>query len=333
MAVARAGASVRGLELFEHLGELAGAKPSTPYVLPVPFTNQINGGVHSGNPLAMQEFMVCPVGASGIRHAMQIAAEVYHNLKVVITEKYGLAGTGVGDEGGFAPPVETAKEALQLLVEATRRAGHTDAVKFAIDPASSEFFKNGQYDLTFKSGKRNDGQLVLSGDQLGDAYRDLAREFPIALLEDPFAEDDWQSWTAFVKRQVEREGNHFEIVGDDLLATNLKRMQLAHDRKACNSLLLKINQIGTITESIAAAKKAYEYGWSVFVSHRSGETLDSFIADLVVGLRAGHIKSGAPCRGERLAKYNRLMMIEELLEGQGVYAGPNFRYVHQSSLY
>jgi enolase len=251
MAVARAGASVKGLHLYEHIGTLAGALASAPYVLPVPFTNQLNGGVHSGNPLAMQEFMVCPVGASGVQHAMQIAAEVYHNLKTVITEEYGLAGTGVGDEGGFAPPIQTAKEALELLTKATGRAGHTGKVKFAIDPASSEFFRNGRYDLAFKTSNKN-GDQSISADKLADMYEELAREYPIALLEDPFAEDDWHSWTSFLERSIDSKGYQFEVVGDDLLATNVDRMKLAYEKKACNSLLLKINEIGSITESIAA---------------------------------------------------------------------------------
>jgi len=306
------------------LGSETGDKPKDFYVMPVPCTNQINGGVHSGNGLAPQEFMLLPVGARDFHDAMKIVTESYQSLKVVITEKFGKSGTGVGDEGGFAPPISTPEEALDLLVEAVKRAGHTDAVQYAIDPASSEFFGDGEYDLDFKADDKDRKHRVLKPDEMIDLYLRLVEKYPIPLLEDPFAEDDWASWTAFmgkVKGKV-------EIVGDDLLCTNVERVKLAKEKGACDGLLLKINQVGSISEAIDAAKTAYGFGWSVFVSHRSGETTDSFIADLVVGLQTGHIKTGAPCRGERLVKYNRLMEIEDILKRRGIgfrYAGKDFR--------
>ncbi|ADV22187.1 enolase 1, putative [Cryptococcus gattii WM276] len=326
MAAARAGAAEKGLELFEHLADLAFPQrdKGRPYVLPVPCTNQLNGGVHAGNQLAPQEFMILPTGATSFEEAMQIATECYHSLKSVITKKFGLAGTGIGDEGGFAPPVDSIDQAMDLLVEACAKAGHSNNVHFAIDPASSEFFKDGVYDLDFKSTDQVENHRRLSPDQMISLYNDLISKYPFKLLEDPFAEDDWDSWTKF----MEKINGKVEVVGDDLLCTQVSRVKMAKKASACDGLLLKINQCGTISEAIEAAQVAYSYGWSVFVSHRSGETIDDFIADIVVGLQTGHIKSGAPCRGERLAKYNRLLQIERLLKERGHpvrYAGADFR--------
>lgn len=335
------------MPLYEFLRQASGAKK--PFVMPVPFFNVLNGGVHSGNAMAFQEFMIVPIGASSIAEAVQMGSEVYQMLKKVITSKFGPSGEycflyyrpmindqfqaiGIGDEGGFAPPISEPHEALDLLTEAVSSAGHDGKIKFAIDPASSEFFKDGQYDLGFKATPRKQ-----SPDEMAQLYQSLLKRYPIVLLEDPFAETDWSSWTEFNKACP------VELVGDDLLVTNTKYVQKAQDIKACNSMLLKINQIGTISEAIDAfvtpcfhskfrlklsrANLAYTFDWGVFVSHRSGETTDEFIADVAVGLRTGHIKSGAPCRGERVAKYNRLMDIEaELLKNgeEVLYAGLNF---------
>ncbi|KAF4766898.1 hypothetical protein N7455_005427 [Penicillium solitum] len=314
MACARAGAAHLDIPLYEFLRRESGAKK--PFVMPVPFFNVLNGGVHSGNKMAFQETMIAPVGAS-FTEAVQMGSEVYQQLKKVIIKKSGPSATGVGHEGGFAPPISQPHEALDLLVEAVSLAGYTGRIKFAIDPASSEFFRNGNYDIGFKDDKPN----LQSPKQLAELYRSLLQNYPIVLLEDPFAETDWDSWIEFNKNCP------IELVGDDLLVTNTKYVQEANDKRACNSMLLKINQIGTISEAIEAANLAYSFDWSVFVSHRSCETTDDFIADLVVGLRAGHIKPGAPCRGERVVKDNRLMEIEVeiLAREECIYAGSQFR--------
>ncbi|MCJ1357057.1 MAG: hypothetical protein MMC33_007053 [Icmadophila ericetorum] len=318
MACTRAGAAARDVPLYEYIRQLSGTRK--PYMMPVPFFNVLNGGVHSGNLMAFQEFMIAPVGAQSLTDAVRIGSEVYQELKKVVKAKFGSSATSIGDEGGFAPPISRPSEALDLLVSAVENCGYTGKIRFGIDPASSEFLSNGVYDLGFKDESSN-GNDAISAEKLGDLYRELIKKYPIVLLEDPFGQDDWQAWTAFnTKCEI-------ELVGDDLLVTNVKRIKIAKERKACNSILLKINQIGTITEAINAAKLAYSYGWSVFVSHRSGETTDDFIADLTVGLGTGHLKSGAPCRGERVAKYNRLMDIEEeiqLSDGRIVYAGETF---------
>ena len=293
--------------------------------MPVPFFNVLNGGVHSGNHMAFQEIMIAPVGARSFEHAAQIGSEVYAHLKSILIERFGRSAAGIGDEGGFAPPIFRPHEALDLLNDAISAAGHDGEVKIGIDPASSEFFdtKSGNYDLGMKWEKSN----LLSKQALMGLYHELLDKYPIVLLEDPFAQDDWEAWTNF------NMNCPVELVGDDLLATNIRRIDEADQKTACNSLLLKINQIGTISEAIAAAKRAYSLGWAVFVSHRSGETTDDFIADLTVGLGTGHLKSGSPCRGERVAKYNRLMDIEDEIRAQGSrveYAGASFRYTWQN---
>lgn len=319
MACARAGASLAGIPLYEFLRRESGAKK--PYVMPVPFFNVLNGGVHSGNTMAFQEIMLAPVGAQSVAEAVRMGSEVYQQLKKVITRKFGSSATGIGDEGGFAPPISQPHEAFDLLVTAVEECGYTNKIKYAMDPASSEFFKNGNYDIGFK-GKTPD---VQSPKQLQNLYNHLIDKYPIILLEDPFAEDDWETWTEFNKNCK------IELVGDDLLVTNTERVQEASEKKACNSMLLKVNQIGTVTEAIAAANMAFGLGWGVFVSHRSGETTDDFIADITVGLRTGHLKSGSPCRGERVVKYNRLMDIEAELIAAGepcIYAGHQFRTAH-----
>ncbi|KAL2066272.1 hypothetical protein VTL71DRAFT_2343 [Oculimacula yallundae] len=319
MACARAGAAEQDVPLYEFLRQQFGSHK--PYIMPVPFFNVLNGGVHSGNLMAFQEFMIAPVGATSLTHAVQMGSEVYQTLKTVIKTRFGGTAIGIGDEGGFAPPISKPHEALDLLVTSIDKCGYTGQVKIGIDPASGEFFKSDVYNLGFKEEDTTASETRLNALELSDLYRDLLERYPIVLLEDPFAEDDWVAWTAFNKTC------QIELVGDDLLATNTERIKIAEERKACNSLLLKINQIGTITEAMEAAKLAFSLGWSVFVSHRSGETTDDFIADLTVALGTGHLKSGSPCRGERVAKYNRLMDIEAELEVQNqryLYAGTDF---------
>jgi len=322
LAVAKAGAGAKGVPLYRHFADLAGNTDKL--VLPVPSFNVINGGSHAGNKLAFQEFMIMPVGASTFKEALQIGCEVYHTLKKVIKERYGQDASNVGDEGGFAPNIKSNQEGIELLMEARERSGHADKVVFAMDVAASEFKVEGQdlYDLDFKTkGEDKDNTQMLSGESLKDMFTNLSREFPIVSIEDPFDQDDWETYT---KLNAEI-GHSTQIVGDDLLVTNPTRIQEAAQKNACNALLLKVNQIGTVTEAIRAVKLAKSYGWGVMTSHRSGETEDSYIADLAVGLCTGQIKTGAPCRSERLAKYNQLLRIEEELGDRAVYAGSTFR--------
>lgn len=277
--------------------------------------------------MAFQEFMIAPTGADSITQGIQWASEVYQALKSIIIKDFGKAAIGIGDEGGFAPPITQPSEALDLIMAAIKAAGHEGKIKIGIDPASSEFFRDGYYDLGFKS----DEPRKLTNAELADLYRALVDKYPIVLLEDPFAQDDLESWKQF---HVASKLDNVELVGDDLLATNIIRIEKAAEADACDSLLLKVNQIGTVSEALAATKRAYELGWAVFVSHRSGETTDDFIADLAVGIGCGHLKAGAPCRGERVAKYNRLMDIEDELQAQKVgssYAGESFRYAYSQA--
>ncbi|RVX11984.1 Enolase 2 [Vitis vinifera] len=257
--------------------------------------------------LCLQEFMILPIGAPSFKEAMKMGVEVYHHLKAVIKKKYGQDATNVGDEGGFAPNIQENKEGLELLKTAIAKAGYTKEV-------------NKTYDLNFKE-ENNDGSEKISGDALKNLYKSFVNEYPISSIEDPFDQDDWEHYTKLTCEI----GEKVQIVGDDLLVTNPKRVEKAIKEKACNALLLKVNQIGTVTESIEAVKMSKRAGWGVMASHRSGETEDTFIADLSVGLATGQIKTGAPCRSERLAKYNQLLRIEEELGADAVYAGANFR--------
>jgi len=251
---------------------------------------------------------------------MRQGAEVYQLLKGLAKKKYGQSAGNVGDEGGVAPDIQTPEEALDLITAAIEAAGYTGKVKIAMDVASSEFYKveEKKYDLDFKNPD-SDPTKWLTYEQLADLYKSLATKYPIVSIEDPFAEDDWEAWSYFFKT------SDFQIVGDDLTVTNPTFIKKAIELKSCNALLLKVNQIGTITEAIQAAKDAFGAGWGVMVSHRSGETEDVTIADIVVGLRAGQIKTGAPARSERLAKLNQILRIEEELGDAAVYAGENFR--------
>jgi len=316
MACCKAGAAQKGVPLYEHIASLSG---NTNVILPVPAFNVINGGSHAGNKLAMQEFMILPTGADSFKEAVRMGAEVYHTLKSVIKKKYGQDAINVGDEGGFAPNIQDNKEGLELLMAAIKKAGYEDKIEIGMDVAASEFYKDGKYDLDFKNPK-SDPSKYLTGSQLGDLYHSFIQNYPMISMEDVFDQDDWESWKNFMA------STDIQVVGDDLTVTNPKRMRIAINSRACNALLLKINQIGSISESIEACKLAQASGWGVMVSHRSGETEDTFIADLVVGLCAGQIKTGAPCRSERLAKYNQLLRIEEELGGKAVFAGRKFRH-------
>jgi len=321
LAVARAGAAKKRVPLYQYLGNLSGRKE---LVLPVPAFNIINGGKHAGNGLAMQEFMLLPTGAESFAESVRIGSEVYHHLKNVIPEKSGQDATNVGDEGGFAPNILDNREGLTLIMEAIDKSGHRDKVSLGMDSAASEFFtEDKQYDLKFKSSK-NDGSGKISGEALGKLYASFAADFPLVSIEDPFDQDDWDSYAKLTKLL----GKSVQIVGDDLLVTNPNRIKKAIKQKSCNALLLKVNQIGTVTESIEASALSQEAGWGVMMSHRSGETEDHFIADLAVGLATGQIKAGAPCRSERTAKYNQLLRIEDEISRSGRkprYAGKDFR--------
>ncbi|KAI9021756.1 enolase [Phycomyces nitens] len=319
LAAAKAGAAEKNVPLYVHFADLAGTKK--PFVLPVPSFNVINGGSHAGNKLAMQEFMIMPTGAKSFSEAMKIGSEVYHVLKGVIKAKYGQDATNVGDEGGFAPNIQDNQEGLELLVVAIEKAGYTGKVKIAMDCAASEFYKDGKYDLDFKNSNSDPADYI-TGQQLSELYKSFAEKYPIVSIEDAFDQDDWENWSHLLSN------SDFQLVGDDLTVTNPARIKTAIEKKACNALLLKVNQIGTITESIQASLDAQAAGWGVMVSHRSGETEDTTIADLVVGLRTGQIKTGAPCRSERLAKYNQLLRIEEELGDAAIYAGDDFRKAH-----
>jgi len=313
IAVCKAGAAHSNIPLYQYIAKLSNSNVR----LPVPAFNVINGGSHAGNKLAMQEFMLLPVGAKTFKEAMRMGSEVYHHLKNLIKAQYGLDATNVGDEGGFAPNIESGERALDILVEAIEKAGYTGKIKIGMDVAASEFYDEAgkQYDLNNKEpGKPN----YLTSQQLVSYYMKQIEQYPIISIEDGFDQDDW---TGFQELLTAVKGRHVQLVGDDLTVTNVTRIQLAIEKNACDCLLLKVNQIGSITEAIAACTLARGAGWGVMVSHRSGETEDSFIADLVVGLGTGQIKTGAPCRSERLAKYNQLLRIEEELGKNATYAG------------
>lgn len=315
IAVCKAGAAEAGVPLYRHIANLAGHKE---IIMPVPAFNVINGGSHAGNKLAMQEFMLLPTGAANFRDAMRIGSEIYHHLKSVIKTKYGMDACNVGDEGGFAPNIQDNMEGLELIKVAIEKAGYTGKVQIGMDVAASEFFQDGKYNLDFKS-KTVNPSAIISSDELGEIFKEMIAKYPVVSIEDAFDQDDWAAWSKF------HSETKIQLVGDDLTVTNTDRIKTAIEKSACNCLLLKVNQIGSVTESIESCKLAQSSGWGVMVSHRSGETEDSFIADLVVGLGTGQIKTGAPCRSERLAKYNQLLRIEEELGADAKYAGVNFQ--------
>jgi enolase len=300
LATAKAAAAERGDSLFRHLG---GDGATT---LPVPMMNVINGGVHADNSIDLQEFMVVPVGADSFSEALRIGAEVYHSLKGVLHDR-GLS-TGVGDEGGFAPDLESSEAAIEAILEAADAAGHRDRVAIALDPATSEVYSGGVYSFEGRE---------LSSAEMPGFWSELVERYPIVSLEDPLAEDDWDGWTQLT---IEL-GDRVQLVGDDLFVTNAERLRQGIDRGAANSILVKVNQIGTITETVESLSLASSNGYSVVMSHRSGETEDATIADLAVAYGTGQIKTGAPARSDRVAKYNQLLRIEEELGARAVYPG------------
>ena len=305
MAVARAAADASGLPLFRYLGGAAANR------MPVPMFNILNGGAHANwQGTDLQEFMIAPVGAPNFAEALRWGSEVYHSLKKVL--KDGGYSTGVGDEGGFAPVLKRNSDAMDLIVKAIEQAGYRpgDDVVIALDPASSGFYEDGLYHLRTENRKVDAAEMVAM-------YADWAAKYPFLVLEDGLAEDDWEGWK-LLNREL---GGKLELVGDDLFVTNVERIQRGIDENAANAVLIKLNQIGTLTETVAAVQLAYGANWGAMVSHRSGETVDSFIADLTVALGTGHLKTGAPCRAERVEKYNQLMRIEEYLGASAVYAG------------
>jgi len=304
LAVAKAAANYTGLPLYRYIGG------SHAHVLPVPMMNILNGGKHAVDGPDLQEFMAMPVGAPTFAEALRWGTETYHALRSVLKSKgYGV---GVGDEGGFAPSLKTNEEAIELILEAIQKAGYTpgEDIWIAMDPAASEIYEDGKYHLA----KEN---RVLTSTEMVDFYANWVEKYPIISIEDGLDEDDWDGF----KLMVERLGDKLQIVGDDLLVTNTVRIARAIEEKAVNSVLIKLNQIGSLTETTAAVRMTLTHGWTAVVSHRSGETEDSTIADLAVALNTGQIKTGAPCRSDRVAKYNQLLRIEEELGAQGVYAG------------
>ncbi|MGD9049371.1 MAG: phosphopyruvate hydratase [Anaerolineae bacterium] len=304
LAAAKAAAEAVNLPLYRYIGGV------TARTLPVPMMNILNGGKHAMDGPDLQEFMAMPVGASSFAEALRWGAETYHALKKVLKSK-GLS-TGVGDEGGFAPSLKSNEEAVELIIEAILQAGYEPGkdIFVALDPAASEVFEDGKYVLK-KEGRS------LSGEEMVDFYEDWVDKFPIISIEDGLDEDDWDTWVLMQKRL----GDRLQIVGDDLLVTNVERLKLGIERQAANSILIKLNQIGTLTETLAAIEMAKRAGWTAVVSHRSGETEDTTIADLVVATNAGQIKTGAPCRSDRVAKFNQLLRIEEELGSMAAYAG------------
>ncbi|HEV8102481.1 MAG TPA: phosphopyruvate hydratase [Gaiellaceae bacterium] len=299
LAAAKASAADAGISLFRWLG-------SDSATLPVPMLNVINGGVHAANSIDLQEFMVVPAGAESFSDALRIGAEVYHALKKVLTER-GLA-TGVGDEGGFAPDLESSEAAIEAILEAAELAGHLDRVAIALDPATSEVFRDGVY--------RFEGREKTS-EELPDFWAGIVAAYPVVSIEDGAAEDDWDSWRLL----TEQLGNVVQLVGDDLFVTSPARLQEGIERGVANSILVKVNQIGTLTETIEAVRTARAAGYTAVMSHRSGETEDATIADLAVALGTGQIKTGAPARSDRVAKYNQLLRIEEELGPRAHYPG------------
>jgi len=301
LATAKAAAADESVSLFRYLG---GADAAT---LPVPMLNVINGGVHAANSIDLQEFMVVPVGADSFSDALRIAAEVYHALKKVLTDR-GLA-TGVGDEGGFAPDLESSEAAIEAILEAAERAGHRELIAIALDPAASEIFTDGVY--------RFEGREVASA-AMPAFWAGILERYPeVISIEDGLAEDDWDAWASLTAEL----GGRVQLVGDDIFVTNPQRLQEGIDRKVGNSILVKVNQIGTLTETIEAVRLAQSAGYTAVMSHRSGETEDATIADLAVALGTGQIKTGAPARSDRVAKYNQLLRIEGELGGRAVYPG------------
>ena len=320
IAICKAGAAKKGVPLYKHIAQLAG---NTDFILPVPAFNFISGGSQTGNALAMQEFFLMPAGATTFAEAMKMGSETYHHLKKLIQLKYGQDSTNVGDEGSFAPQIKTTEEALELLKRAIEKAGYTGRMLMALDASAQSFCKGGRYDLDMKNPK-SDPATWLIAEELFDYYRGFVSKYPLVSIEDAYGHEDWDGWNKITSAL------NIQFVGDELLLSNPNRIQTAIEKKACNCLLLKINQIGTVTEAIDAFKLSQTAKWGCMVSHRSGETDDIFISHLAVGLGTGQIKAGAPCRGDRVIKYNELLRIEEDLGGNGRYAGRHFRNPKQT---
>lgn len=306
MALARAAAASRGESLFRYLA------PRDKYRLPVPMMNVINGGKHAGNKLAIQEFIIEPIGAQTFGKGLRYGVEVYHSLKAVLTEKYGVSAINVGDEGGYAPPLESTRDALDAIILAIQKAGYNETqIRLGLDPASSSFYDraSGKYAIDGKN---------LSAGELEDFYSDLMSSYPILTIEDPFDEDSFSDFARFTKKF----GSRIKIIGDDLYVTNRERISIGIREKATNAILIKLNQIGSVTETLEAISMSKEAGFEIVVSHRSGETEDAFIAHLATAVESAFIKAGAPARGERTAKYNELLRIEDELGTAGTtYAG------------
>jgi len=305
LAVANAAADTSGLPLYQYLGG-CGARE-----LPVPMMNILNGGEHADNSVDFQEFMVMPVGFTTFSDALRAGVEIFHTLKGVLSKR-GLA-TAVGDEGGFAPNLPTNRAALELIMEAIEAAGYTpgDQIGLAMDPAASEFFADGKYNLT------GEGRVGLTSEEMVEVYAQLVEDFPIVSIEDGLAESDWNGW----KRLMNAIGDRVQVVGDDLFVTNTEIISEGIERGVANSVLIKLNQIGTLSETMAAIEMAHKAGWTAVISHRSGETEDTTIADLAVAFNTGQIKTGSACRTDRIAKYNRLLRIEEELEDAARFRG------------
>ncbi len=316
LAVAKAGASFRSISLYRYLGG-EGAN-----LLPVPMLNILNGGKHASYSADFQEFMIMPVGAASFNKALQIGSEVYHSLRKVIKDK-GLS-TNVGDEGGFAPRLPSNKDALELILAAIDMAGYKAGqdLFIALDPAASEVYRGGKHHSVHGKYVLSQEGVTLSSTEMIDYYVKLVSDYPIISIEDGLDEDDWASWSLLTAQL----GKHTQLVGDYLYVTSMERLEKGIAQKASNSILIKPNQIGTLSETLAAIKRAQQAGWTTIISHRSGETEDTTIADLAVASNAGFIKSGAPCRSERLAKYNRLLRIEEELGGAAQYPGKKAFY-------
>jgi len=308
LAVAKLAANLSEIPLFAHIHKLAFNKTRQDYLLPLPSCNIINGGEHAGNNLSIQEFMVLPIGAKSFSEAIQNVAEVYQTLKTLLAKKYSPSAINVGDEGGFAPNLSLTSEAVDIIIEAIEEAGFLMGTDFVLgmDAAASEFYEDGIYNI---DGKK------LSEEELLQYYLDLVRDYPFKSIEDPFDEKDFRSFTNLTAK-IDKT---MQVVDDDLTVTNIKILEKAINEKAGNALLLKVNQIGSLTEAINACKMAFNNGFNVMVSHRSGETEDPFIADLAVGLCTGQLKTGATCRSDRCAKFNQLLRIEELLESKAIY--------------
>ncbi len=304
LAVAKAAAAATGLSLYQYIG---GVNAKT---LPVPMMNVINGGSHADNNVDLQEFMIMPVGAESFSQALQMCSQTYHVLKGLLNSK-GLA-TAVGDEGGFAPDLASNEDAIKIIIEAIEKAGFVPGkdMYIALDPAASEFYKDGKYDLASEGRK-------LSSEEMVEYYVDLVEKYPIISIEDGLDEEDWDGW----KIMTDKLGGKIQLVGDDLFVTNVERLKTGIDKGIANSILIKLNQIGTLTETLDAIEMANRAGYTAVISHRSGETEDSTIADLAVALNAGQIKTGAPARSERVAKYNQLLRIEEELDESAQFRG------------